>query len=92
MVYLIHFSKKYKHAGHYVGYTTDINARLAAHKKGNGARLMRVVTEAGIDWELVRVWEDGDQKFERSLKKKGNISRKCPICQENKRLEKEKKL
>ncbi len=53
-VYLIHFDKPYRHARHYLGYTDDLDARLAAHANSNGARLMEVIVEAGITWQLAR--------------------------------------
>lgn len=30
-IYLLHFSKPYKHARHYIGYTDDLDKRLARH-------------------------------------------------------------
>lgn len=79
-VYLIHFRTRYKHAGHYIGWTSDLESRLLEHKGGTGARLMEVIKEAGIDWEVARVWYDVDRKFERKLKRQGGASRTCPIC------------
>lgn len=79
-VYLLHFQQPYRHAQHYLGYAEDLAARLQAHRSGNGARLVEVVTQAGIGWELVRVWEDGDRTFERRLKNQKNARRLCPIC------------
>lgn len=78
-VYLLHFSERYKHAGHYLGYTEDLEARLAKHKAGNGARLVEVITEAGLDFQLVRTW-NGDRVLERQLKRQKNGPRLCPIC------------
>lgn len=46
--YLIHFERPYRHARHYLGWTVDLEARLAKHRAGNGARLLRVATAAGI--------------------------------------------
>lgn len=56
-VYLIHFLKKYRHCGHYIGWTTNLEARLEEHRKGRGARLLQVVQAAGIEWILTRTWE-----------------------------------
>jgi predicted GIY-YIG superfamily endonuclease len=55
-IYLLHFSEAYKHARHYVGFTTDLQSRLEAHTKGTGARLPEVITLAGIAFELARTW------------------------------------
>lgn len=80
MVYLIHFERAYRHACHYVGYTEDLDARLAAHRAGNGARLLKVIAEAGIGWELARTWPAGDRELERAIKRAGHTPRLCPIC------------
>lgn len=83
MVYLIHFTNKYHHSQHYIGYTTSartLNQRIEHHRAGSGARLMQVVTTAGINWDVVRTWEDGDKNFERRLKNCKHSSRLCPIC------------
>src|SRR4029453_11119618 len=37
-------------------WTLALPARLTAHTAGRGARLMEVVSEAGIGWQLARVW------------------------------------
>lgn len=77
-VYLIHFDRPYAHAKHYLGFTTDLPGRLDAHAKGQGARLMEVIRDAGITWRLARTWQ-GDRHRERQLKQRGH-SRYCPIC------------
>ena len=78
VVYLLHFHVPYAHARHYLGSTSDLDARLAEHQRGAGARLMEVVSQAGINWTLVRAWK-GDRKRERKLK---NYHRRalCPLC------------
>ena len=78
-VYLIHFAKRYRHAGHYLGSADDLEARLARHAAGQGARLMAVVKEAGIEWELARTWPGGRAR-ERQLKRQGDAARMCPLC------------
>ncbi|MBA9002052.1 hypothetical protein [Thermomonospora cellulosilytica] len=79
VVYLLHFTRPYRHARHYLGWTRDLPARLAAHEHGTGARLLQVVTAAGIEWRLARVWP-GDRGRERALKRQGGASRRCPLC------------
>lgn len=78
-IYLIHFDTPYKHARHYLGWTTNLNSRLAAHAGGQGARLMAVIFEAGIPWKLARTWT-GTRSRERQLKRQGGASRRCPMC------------
>jgi len=79
VVYLVHFSEPYRHARHYTGWTTDLESRLAEHRAGRGARLLAVITQAGIDWTLARTWQ-GTRQRERQLKRQGGASRRCPIC------------
>jgi predicted GIY-YIG superfamily endonuclease len=78
-IYLLHFSEPYKHAAHYIGFTTDLPARLDAHANGTGARLLEVITQAGLSFELARTWQ-GSRKTERSLKNQKNAPRLCPFC------------
>jgi predicted GIY-YIG superfamily endonuclease len=79
-VYLIHFERRFKHAGHYLGWADDLDQRLAQHRSGNGARLMEVISHAGIAWKVVRTWR-GDRTFERLLKRRKNAPRRlCPVC------------
>ena len=87
MVYLIHFDRPYRHAQHYIGYSSSgtygsgmLQRRMAAHANGTGARLMQVVTEAGIGWAVARIWPGADRYFERRLKRRGSAKRICPVC------------
>jgi predicted GIY-YIG superfamily endonuclease len=82
-VYLIHFDAPYKHAQHYIGWATDVEQRVLCHKKGTGARLLQVLNENGLNWQLVRVWEGVSRDFERKLKSMKNSWRYCPICNPN---------
>ena len=86
-VYLLHFNTPYHHARHYLGFAEDLRARLVKHAIGRGARLMEVITSAGIEWQLARTWP-GDRRLERRLKKRKDAPRFCPLCageQANKR-------
>jgi predicted GIY-YIG superfamily endonuclease len=79
-VYLLHFDQPYKHARHYVGWTArNVKRRLAEHEAGRGARLLAVVREAGIGWQLARLWP-GSRERERQIKRQGGHARKCPLC------------
>jgi predicted GIY-YIG superfamily endonuclease len=81
IIYLLHFSQPYKHAAHYIGFTTTLPARLDAHSKGAGARLLEVITQAGLSFQLARTWQ-GTRKTERALKNQKNAPRFCPMCKE----------
>jgi predicted GIY-YIG superfamily endonuclease len=78
-VYLLHFDRPYRHASHYRGSSDDLPARLRAHERGQGARLLAVVRAAGIGWTLARTWPGGRER-ERQLKRQGGAARQCPLC------------
>jgi hypothetical protein len=65
-------------------WTLGLHRRLADHAAGispsqGGARLMEAVRQAGIGFQLARVWE-GTRGRERSLKRSGGAARRCPFC------------
>jgi predicted GIY-YIG superfamily endonuclease len=78
-VYLLHFYKSYYHAQHYIGYSDQLDKRITDHLCGMGARLMEVITIAGIEWRCVRTWL-GDRKLERRLKNWHKAALLCPVC------------
>jgi predicted GIY-YIG superfamily endonuclease len=79
-VYLLHFSRPYRHARHYIGYAgAGLERRLEEHGTRSGANLLWYVAQAGITWELARTWENASQGRERALKSSGH-TRRCPIC------------
>jgi predicted GIY-YIG superfamily endonuclease len=80
-VYLFHFDQRYEHAGHYTGWAEDLDHRVAEHLAGRGARLIEVITQAGIGFRLARTWPGVTRARERQLKRQGGASRYCPICQ-----------
>jgi predicted GIY-YIG superfamily endonuclease len=88
VVYLIHFEQPYQHARHYLGFVdggeAELERRLECHRRGSGARLMAVITQAGIDWVLARTWPDATRTQERRFKKNGASTRLCPICRAQK--------
>jgi predicted GIY-YIG superfamily endonuclease len=84
-VYLLHFHSRYYHAGHYCGATARLDARLLLHKMGRGAKLMKAIVEAGITFELARLWKvetwEEARELERKLKARHDGPSLCPICQ-----------
>src|SRR5947209_5592340 len=79
-VYVIHLATRLHHAGHYLGFATDLAPRMAQHPSGHGARLMEVIKMAGIEWKLVKVLP-GDRGLERRLNRRKNTPRRlCPVC------------
>jgi hypothetical protein len=86
VIYLLHFDRPIGDhtnprgfASHYTGWTLDLPTRLVDHAAGHGARLMEVVGEQGIGWQLARIWT-GTRTRERSLKQSGGAARRCPVC------------
>ena len=85
MVYLIHFEHPYYRAQHYLGYTNgkgSLEQRIERHRAGDGAKLLRAVSQADINFEVVRVWDGESREFERKLKRQKNAWRLCPICRD----------
>jgi predicted GIY-YIG superfamily endonuclease len=91
-VYLLHFDRPYRHARHYVGWAKDIDARLAQHGTGHGARLLQVVQAAGITWTLARTWPGATRNRERQIKRMGGAGRRCPLCGVRPRLARPERL
>jgi hypothetical protein len=88
MVYLLHFDRPFHHARHYLGYCNDsesLEQRIERHRAGDGAKLLRAVTAAGITFKVVRVWKKGSRKLERRLKAWKKSWQLCPICREERR-------
>lgn len=82
-IYLLHFERRYpagKRPGHYLGWTEreELQKRLDEHRAGHGSVLMAVIKEAGIGFEVARLWY-GTRYLERRLKKHGP-GRYCLIC------------
>ena len=77
--YLIHFSRRYQHAGHH---WTDkpVLVRFAEHLAGQGAVLTRAAVRAGISLTLARTWPNTTKDREDSLKHQGGARRFCPEC------------
>lgn len=80
-VYLLHFDAPFGHARHYLGWASNLDARLEHHERGTGANLLRHVRAAGIGWSLARTWQ-GDRHLERRLKNRGGAARVCPVCKQ----------
>jgi len=84
-VYVVHFTRAYLHARHYIGMTTlPIADRLARHRTARGAALLRRLLASGGDFVLADTWEcatpEEARVLEKSLKRSGGASRCCSIC------------
>ena len=84
LVYLIHLSKPYVHARHYLGLVnggeTELRYRMSRHRNGTGSPLLAAAAKAGILFGVVRTWEGEGRTFERSLKRWKNAAFLCPVC------------
>jgi len=79
-IYLLHFEPPLAHARHYLGWTRDLDARLARHRPGRGSPLIAAAVAAGVRLELARTWGDVDRHFEERLKNRHETPRLCPLC------------
>lgn len=79
-VYLIHFDAPFKGCRHYIGFTNYLEKRVQYHKAGTGSRLLRAVSAAGINYEVVRVFKKVDRNFERYIKSWKESAAFCPLC------------
>jgi hypothetical protein len=95
-VYLLHFNRPIGNpdnpkgqARHYLGWTSDLPARVASHTSGvtpmpgcgTVARIVAHVQREGIGFRLARTWV-GNRALERQLKNRRNAPRLCPFCKE----------
>jgi hypothetical protein len=81
-LYLFHLEPRYQHAGHRLGWSTNVRQRVEQHL-GRGPRsspLIRAQLAAGGRVVVARVWPGGDRTLEARLKRQGGLSRHCPIC------------
>jgi predicted GIY-YIG superfamily endonuclease len=80
-VYLLHFSKPYYHARHYVGFTQNLDGRMKRHRCGKGSPLVEAAVRAGIKIFLARRWDNVTGAFERRVHDRhGKTKSICPIC------------
>ncbi|MBD3387428.1 MAG: hypothetical protein GF414_00605 [Candidatus Altiarchaeales archaeon] len=85
-VYVIHLNRPFRHAKHYIGYTTDIVRRMTHHSLGHrdSSHFMKAVCRAGIRWSVTMVQSFEDAKeavcFEKKLKRDKRSSLHCPLC------------
>jgi predicted GIY-YIG superfamily endonuclease len=87
-VYLLHFSEPYQHAQHYAGWTADLDARVAEHQNGTGAKLTSAAARAGVTFAVAVTWpgtrdDEGRLKKPRGSGKTGSrtsLRAVCPTC------------
>lgn len=82
-LYLLHFDEPYQHARHYLGYAKrDVRAyaRDVANYLEAPHELVYAAQSAGIELEVVAVWEGWDRDDRDRLRAGGGLSRHCPTC------------
>ena len=81
-LYLFHLDPPYEHAGHYLGWASNLARRVGEQRRGTGrsSPLLRAQLAAGGEILLARVWEGESRTTERRMKNQGGLSRHCPIC------------
>lgn len=91
--YLIHFDRPVggSKAQHYLGFSTDLQRRIAQHRASEGSAITARANALGIGWRVVRVWRDADLDAEQALKAMlpKNL---CPYCNKRVQLQKARGL
>ena len=80
IVYLLHFDRSYRHALHYIGFTQNLDQRLADHRAGRASPLIAAAIADGIDFQLAAIWESDRHDERRLHRQKSTRARLCPIC------------
>lgn len=82
-VYILHFDQPVRHARHYRGWASNLEARLGHHADGTGAKLTALAVSLGIGWTLALAIP-GDKNLERMMHNVGGAAKICPVCIERK--------
>lgn len=64
---------------HYIGWSSDVEQRVADHRRGRGAAITRALVARGMEFEVTAV-AAGSRWYERWLKNRGSAKRVCPKC------------
>jgi hypothetical protein len=80
-VYILHIEPPYRHAAHYIGFTTrPVGDRVGEHLAGRGSPLIAAALSAGHEVTVARKWHCGTRQFERFLKNHKATPKFCPHC------------
>lgn len=81
-LYLFHFEPRYRHAGHYLGYSADIDRRVLEHlsRGSKASRLVVAALEAGSVVTVAATFPGLSRIDERRMKRRGGLGRVCPTC------------
>jgi len=79
-IYLLHWQDRTGRVEHYVGWTTDLEARLKQHfSQCGGCPTTRGYRRQGMGGRLVRLWR-GTMQGERFLQQSLLFPTDCPVC------------
>lgn len=83
-VYVLHFSKPVgnsprQQAQHYIGWATDPEARIRAHREKRGGALTRFAVQQGAELIVADLYPNVTRDFERRIKGRGARCH-CSIC------------
>jgi predicted GIY-YIG superfamily endonuclease len=84
-IYLLHFSGRTKQGHqHYLGWSQDVERRIARHRAGAGAHETRKAVAEGLKLTVAQTWK-GTPSLETRLKEWSRQGRKgfsgiCPFC------------
>lgn len=90
-IYLLHFSgKTSQRRQHYLGWTSNTEARFGRHRSGWGARETKKARAEGLKLTMAQTWT-GTPLLERRLKEwsregKNGFAGICPFCSKQDRL------
>ena len=85
-LYLLHLEPRYRHAGHYLGFTeeADVTRRVNEHLTGSAkaSPLITAALQAGCRVSVARTWtgKGADRTYERKIKDGGQIPAYRPHC------------
>jgi predicted GIY-YIG superfamily endonuclease len=85
IIYLLHFSARTTEGHqHYLGWTSDGEARLGRHRRGGGAQETKKAIAEGLTLTEAQTWR-GTPALEKRLKewhkrKRKGFSGICPLC------------
>lgn len=65
---------------HYVGFATHLEQRIQHHRNGTGAAILRAANNAGIKWNISRVFKNATREIERKIKNYKKTAAFCPNC------------
>lgn len=80
-VYLLCFDRPSRSgARHYLGWSSNLDKRIEAHRIGRGSRLTKAIRNEGIGFRVSRTWLNATRADEMQFKRRHQLPRLCPYC------------